>query len=508
MTTRALVLALGLGAFLMGGPAHAATDPAAACKDTKAKTTGKKASALLKAYGKNIKKPDPAKLAGSISKAQSKMTKGFVKAESKGGCATTGDVGAIEAKTDGFAASCIEDIGGATCGNGIKGGSEECDAGGGDGAGPSDDCLSGTCNAGCLCAGCGDGILAGGEDCDEGGANGTSASCCNSDCTLKAASTACDDTDGNVCTTAGCDGVSGDCDQGHISTPASTPCPDTDGDTCTTSGCDGAGACDQGHAQAPNSTPCADIDGNACTTAGCDGVSGCDQNHVFAPNSDPCPDVDGNVCTTAGCDGAGTCDQLHILVPASNPCPDVDGNVCTTAGCDGAGSCNQLHILEPGGTPCGNPADTDCSNPDTCDGLGSCSANDEANSFPCPDTDGNVCTAAGCDGVGGCDQLLGAGQALPMLFAPRLPVDLQRAGHPTVQCRRARSSDQVAFPVGASGAGQSHDFLSVGGPSLTVTEGDPVGTKWAQAATPRWTLTRTPDLEPVSSSAASPQTQR
>ena len=32
-----------------------------------------------------------------------------------------------------------------------------------------------------------------------------------------------------------------------------------------------------------------------------------------------------------------------------------------------------------------------------------------------------------------------------MLFAPRLPVDLQRAGHPTVQCRRARSSDQVAF---------------------------------------------------------------
>jgi hypothetical protein len=388
----------------MGGPVHAATDPADACKDTKAKTTGKKASALLKAYGKNIKKPDAAKLAGSVSKAQSKMTKGFVKAESKGGCETTGDVGTIEAKTDAFAASMIEDIGGATCGNGIKGGAEECDAGPPNGAGPSGDCLSGTCNAGCECAGCGDGIVAGGEDCDEGGANGTSASCCTLTCTFVAASTACDDTDGNVCTTAGCSGASGDCDQGHVLAPSSTPCPDTDGDTCTTSGCDGAGICDQGHAQAPASTPCADTDGNVCTTAGCDGVGGCDQGHVLAPASNPCPDTDGNVCTTAGCDGAGICDQGHISAPASNPCPDVDGNVCTTAGCDGAGSCNQLHILVPNGNPCGNPADTDCSNPDTCDGLGSCVTNDEPNSFPCPDTDGNVCTSAGCDGVGGCDQ--------------------------------------------------------------------------------------------------------
>jgi hypothetical protein len=348
---------------------------------------------LLKAYGKNIKKPNPAKLASDISKAQSKFTKGFVKAESKGGCVTTGDAATIEAKTDAFVAGNVAD--------------------------------------------CGDGTIAGSEDCDEGlGQNGTSASCCNADCTLKAASTACDDTDGNVCTTAGCDGVNGACDQGHVDAPASTPCPDTDGDTCTTSGCDGLGVCDQGHAQAPASTPCTDTDGNACTTAGCDGVGGCDQSHILvaastacpdtdgnvcttagcdgagncdqghvnAPASNPCPDVDGNVCTTAGCDGAGICDQLHVLAPASNPCPDTDLNACTTAGCDGLGACNQLHILVPNGNPCGNPADTDCSNPDTCDGLGSCQANDEPNSFPCPDTDGNVCTSAGCNGVGACNQ--------------------------------------------------------------------------------------------------------
>ncbi len=349
---------------LVASPVRAAGDPAAACTDAKAKTTGKKAAALLKAYGKNIKKPNPAKLASDISKAQSKMTKGFVKAEGKGGCATTGDVAAIEAKTDVFVATCIG------------------------GGGP-----------------CGDGIIGGGEDCDEGaGVNGTAASCCNIDCTLKPASTVCTDTDGNVCTTAGCDGVSGACDQNHVDAPASTPCPDTDGDSCTTSGCDGLGACDQGHAQAPASTLCTDTDGNACTTAGCDGVGGCDQNHVLVAASTVCPDTDGNTCTSAGCDGLGACNQMHVLAPPSNPCPDVDGNVCTSAGCDGLGACNQLHILAPPGFPCGNPADTDCSNPDTCDGLGSCSPNDEAHSFPCPDTDGNVCTSAGCTGAGACNQ--------------------------------------------------------------------------------------------------------
>ena len=106
-----LALALGLGVFLVSGSvATAATDPVAKCKDAKLKTTGKKAAALLKALGKNCKKPDTAKLGGAISKAQSKMTKGFVKAESKGGCETTGDVGAIEAKVDAFAIDVIGEL--------------------------------------------------------------------------------------------------------------------------------------------------------------------------------------------------------------------------------------------------------------------------------------------------------------------------------------------------------------------------------------------------------------
>jgi hypothetical protein len=81
-------------------PAYASADPAAVCREGKAKAAGKKVSALLKAIGKNIKKPNPAKLSADVSKAQSKFTQAFSKAESKGGCQTTGDVGPLEAKAD------------------------------------------------------------------------------------------------------------------------------------------------------------------------------------------------------------------------------------------------------------------------------------------------------------------------------------------------------------------------------------------------------------------------
>jgi hypothetical protein len=142
-------------------------------------------------------------------------------------------------------------------------------------------------------------------------------------------STPCPDNDGNLCTTAGCDGQ-GTCDQSHIV----TTCP---GDAC-------AGQCDPQSGLCvppPDSTPCPDTDGNACTVAGCEaGV--CDQRHIL-PDSTPCPDT-GNECAAAGCDGAGNCDQNHVPEQDSTPCTDTDNIACTTAGCDGAGNCDQSHI--------------------------------------------------------------------------------------------------------------------------------------------------------------------
>jgi hypothetical protein len=104
-------IAIVLGIFAVAcSPAHAAVDPAVACMQKKAKATGKKAADLLKAFGKNVKQANPAKLAADISKAQSKFTKGFTKAESKDSCWTSGDSGTIEAKVDALVIDVIDDV--------------------------------------------------------------------------------------------------------------------------------------------------------------------------------------------------------------------------------------------------------------------------------------------------------------------------------------------------------------------------------------------------------------
>src|SRR5437773_3431114 len=216
-------------------------------------------------------------------------------------------------------------------------------------------------------------------ECDNGGASGvtqssgifTCPSCTVDQCNL------------------GCDTTTGTC------TPqqASTPCGDTDGNTCTTAGCElsaGLGVCVQTHLFAENSTPCADSDGNACTTAGCNGQGVCDQNHSskVCPPADqcnkgcdttsgqctpqastPCTDSDGNTCTTAGCEVSttnselGVCVQTHMFASNSTPCADSDNNACTTAGCNGQGTCDQTHMVIQSTSNCANPivgAATDC----------------------------------------------------------------------------------------------------------------------------------------------------
>src|SRR5438874_603630 len=154
----------------------------------------------------------------------------------------------------------------------------------------------------------------------------------------------CTDTDGNVCTLAGCeasptDPTSGVCVQTHTFATDSTPCPDSDSNACTTAGCNGAGVCDQNHVTktCPGADEC---------NGGCDTTSG----QCTPKTSTPCTDTDGNVCTLAGCEVSptnaelGVCVQTHMFASDSTPCPDTDSITCTTAGCDGQGVCDQNHI--------------------------------------------------------------------------------------------------------------------------------------------------------------------
>jgi hypothetical protein len=111
--TQKIAVAFGLGIFLIAAivPAvHAGADPGAVCKQKKAKAAGKQAFDLAKAFGKNEKKPNPGKLDGATSKARSKYTKSWTKAESKGGCETSEDADAIQEKVDAFVLDVVEEL--------------------------------------------------------------------------------------------------------------------------------------------------------------------------------------------------------------------------------------------------------------------------------------------------------------------------------------------------------------------------------------------------------------
>jgi len=180
-------------------------------------------------------------------------------------------------------------------------------------------------------------------------------------------------------------------------------CPDcNDNIECSQDMCDqSTGMCS--HTPVADSTPCTDTDNNACTTAGCNGTlatggsvtDGCDQNHMVKTCTD-----DTNPCTgPPTCNPqTGNCDFPNV--PDSTPCPDTDSNACTTAGCDGNGGCDQNHMVKT----CTDDANP-CTGPPTCNPqTGSCDFPNVPASTPCPDTDSDACTTAGCDGNGVCDQ--------------------------------------------------------------------------------------------------------
>src|SRR5262249_13997709 len=223
--------------------------------------------------------------------------------------------------------------------------------------------------------------------------------------------------DTNPCTQdPACNPQTGACDQPDR--PASTQRPESDGNLCTTSGCE-SGSC----VQTNNQTVC-QPDTNPCTQdPACNPQTGaCD--HPNVPDSTPCPDSDGILCTTSGCE-SGSCVQTHNQtvcqpdtnpctqdpacnpqtgacehpnVPDSTPCLDSDGNLCTTSGCE-SGSCVQTHnqtVCQPDTNPC--TQDPAC-NPQT----GACDHPNVPDSTPCLDSDGNLCTTSGCES-GSCVQ--------------------------------------------------------------------------------------------------------
>jgi len=113
-----------------------------------------------------------------------------------------------------------------------------------------------------------------------------------------------------------------------------------------------------------------------------------------APCGNP---IDTDCDSPDACDGAGVCESNPK--PDGTECSD-DGIECTFDVCE-AGSCT--HPPKPAGTACGDDTNTQCDDPDTCDGAGGCLDNHEPDGTTCDDEDpctGNdVCNTGHCVGT-------------------------------------------------------------------------------------------------------------
>jgi len=88
----------------------------AICKDKKSRDIGKHTLALAQAFGRNAKTPNGGKLVSDISKARSKLTRRFTRAEFTGtgvsrDCLTTGDVGTVEDKAELVVEDTLDELG-------------------------------------------------------------------------------------------------------------------------------------------------------------------------------------------------------------------------------------------------------------------------------------------------------------------------------------------------------------------------------------------------------------
>lgn len=132
-----------------------------------------------------------------------------------------------------------------------------------------------------------------------------------------------------------------------------------------------------------------------------DDTSMCAENHC---------EIDGE------CYDNGTVDPMHlcnICDPETNKfdwTPVASGTVCRIASgecdisekCDGINAECPADVFKPLDTACGDVTDTDCDNPDTCDGYGVCKENFVAEFTACPDDNDDCNGAESCDGSGSC----------------------------------------------------------------------------------------------------------
>jgi hypothetical protein len=141
-----LALAIAVAVLVAAAPVSAGVESAILCNQAKYKAAGKKAFDLLKAFGKNTKKSDTAKLVEDIARAQSSFKREFSTADTLGSCPFPGDAADVGPAIDDCVSDVIDliNLGTTTtttttttlptttttlvlCGNGVLDGEEQCD---------------------------------------------------------------------------------------------------------------------------------------------------------------------------------------------------------------------------------------------------------------------------------------------------------------------------------------------------------------------------------------------
>jgi uncharacterized repeat protein (TIGR01451 family) len=214
-----------------------------------------------------------------------------------------------------------------------------------------------------------------------------------------------------------CRAAAGVCDVAEACDGVSTSCPAngfvTAGTQCRAS----AGVCDVAETCTGSSATCP-VDGFVAAATVCRASAGvCDVAEACTGSSAACP-VDAfvaasTVCrTSAGvCDVAETCTgssaacPVDAFVAASTVCRASSGQCDVAENCTGSSASCPAQSFAPASTPCGDPSDTNCDNPDTCDGSGICLANADPGAPMCLSADLAVNKSDAGTGVGRGEQL-------------------------------------------------------------------------------------------------------
>ena len=149
-------------------------------------------------------------------------------------------------------------------------------------------------------------------------------------------------------------------------------------------------------------TMCRELAGDCDVAEMCDGTSADCPVDAFAPSTTMCRESAGDCDIAEMCDGGSAVCPADEFVTAGTECRAGTGECDVAESCTGSDADCPEDTFQPEGTVCGDDSNSICDNPDTCDGLGSCQANNEPTTTLCRADAGECDVAEYCDGAGYC----------------------------------------------------------------------------------------------------------